>query len=200
MALDFSNLTSAITQAKTAIQGTKGSGLKNFLNTIDKYGIQVSNNFVVNFSAIPDLNFLIQSISIPGLEMETAEIYYDGQKVDVPVQCDFGHDFTMMVLDDAQGYIHSTLANFILTNNYNCLMGSGFTCTVKAVNGDDRWPGTMITFNGVRITQLGSITFDYSQSDIIKFDITCKCQQFTITPGTLGTASNILGAVNSLIS
>jgi hypothetical protein len=33
--------------------------------------------------------------------METTEIYYDGQKVDVPVQTDFSHDFSMIVLDDA---------------------------------------------------------------------------------------------------
>jgi hypothetical protein len=58
MALDFSNLTGAITQAKSAF-GDGNTGLKNFLSTVNKYGLQVSNNFIVNFSAIPDLNFMI---------------------------------------------------------------------------------------------------------------------------------------------
>jgi hypothetical protein len=58
----------------------------------------------------------------------------------------------------------------------------------------------MITFEGVRIVSLGSITLDYSQNDIIKFDIGCKCQNFTVTPGTLGTSANIMGAINSLIA
>lgn len=195
MATSFQNLTNAVSYNRVASQNN-GSSLKNFLTNIKKFGIQTSNNFIVNFSSIPDINFMVQSISVPSFDMEMAEIYYDGQKVDVPVQSDFGHDITMTVLDDAQGYLHSVIANFILNNKYNNKMGTACVCTIKAINGDNKYPGTNFICTGARIVSLGSITLDYSGSDIVKFDVSCKCQQIVVTPGSINNI-NIQSIFNS---
>lgn len=61
--LALGNLLGAVSQATTAL--SKERGVKSFINIIDKFGIQVKNNFEVNFSGLQDATFFIQSINIP---------------------------------------------------------------------------------------------------------------------------------------
>lgn len=198
MALELGGLLGAVTQATTAASGEKD--LKSFLQTANKLGIQVNNNFEVNFSGIPEVTFYLQSISIPGITLATTDLYYAGQKVEIPVNYDWNHDFSVTMINDAQGYFYSAIANFFMSQATSQLVNSGFTMTVKALTGDKSYKGTMYTLYGVRLVGLGSIEYSYSGADVSTFNIDCKCTHFTVTPGALGTVANVLGAVNSLIS
>lgn len=128
------------------------------------------------------------------------ELVYDGRKVEVPVNYDWNHDFTMNVINDAQGYIYSAITNFFMSDASSALAGSGHTLTAKALTGDKHYKGTLYTFYNVRIVNVGSLTYQYEGGDKSTFELTLKCSHFAATPGTLSKTSNILGAINSLIS
>ena len=198
MGIALGNLLGAATSLTTAASHEKG--LKQFLSNINKLGVQVKNNFEVNFSGLEDITFFIQSIEIPGVHQNFAELYYDGRKVDIPVNHEYDHEFNMTIINDAQGYVYSALVNFIASDSSNVLANSGYTMTVKALTGDEKnYAGSMITLNGVRIESVSGLSFGYDQNDIQTFTISGKIIDFTYTPGALGTASNILGAVNNLL-
>lgn len=80
------------------------------------------------------------------------------------------------------------------------LVGSGHTLTARALTGDENYKGTLYTFFNVRIVNVAGLTYTYSGGDMSTFDITLKCSHFTATPGALATTTNVLGAINSLIS
>ena len=197
MSLDFGNLLAGVAQTSSAASREKT--LKSFLTNVNNLGIQTTNNFEVNFSGLSDSTFFIQSINIPGLELKTTEINYDGKKVIVPVNYDWNHEFSMTVINDAQGYIYSALVNFFMTESNSCLINSGYTLTSKALTGDSKYKGTLYTFFGVKITSIGQLSYSYDTTDKSIFDITMICNYFTVTPGALSKPSNILGALNSLI-
>lgn len=198
MALDLGGLLGAVTQATTAASSEKT--LKNFLQTVNKLGIQTTHNFEVNFSGIPEVSFYIQSISIPGLKMSTSEVSYDGRKIEVPVNYDWDHDFSIQVINDAQGYLYSTITTFFTSQPMFELASSGYTMTVKALTGDNKYKGTLYTLFGVRIDSISQLDYGYSSTDKSTFNLNMKCTHFTVTPGALATTSNILGAINSLIT
>lgn len=197
MSVQLGNLLGAVTQASTAIR--KPMGIKGFLASVNKLGIQVTNNFEVNFSGIPDITFYFQSINIPGMELKTSEIIYDGKKIEIPVNFDYQHEFNVTVINDAQGYIYPTLTNFIITTTTSDLIDSGYTMTIKAMTGDNNYGGTMYTLFGVRLVNIGNLDYTHDGGNVSTFQLQFKCTYFTATPGALGTASNILGAVNNLI-
>ncbi len=197
MGLALGNLLGAATNLTTAVSNEKN--LKTFLKNINKFGIQVKNNFEVNFSGIEAVSFFIQSIDIPGVHQNFTELYYNGRKVDIPINHEYDHEFAMTVLNDAQGYIYSTLVNFIVSDASNVLANSGYTMTIKAMNGDDNYPGSMIILNGVRIENVSGLSFGYDQNDIQTFTISGKLIDFVYTPGALGTVSNVLGIGNNLL-
>lgn len=198
MSLQIGGILGAAAQLTTAFG--EEYGVKKFLKTIDKFGVQVKNNFEVNFSGLQDVTFFIQNISLPGLRQNFTEVHYDGRKVDIPINHEFDHDFSMTVLNDAQGYIYSILANFIMSNSTNVLANSGYTMTIKALTGDKKFSGSMITLRGVRIESIGGLSFGHSDNDISTFDINGKIIDFVHTPGALGTTSNIIGMANNLLS
>ena len=197
MGLALGNLLGAVTNLTTSLSEEKG--VKSFLHKINSVGIQVKNNFEVNFSGIEQATFFIQGIDLPGLHQNFTELYYDGRKVDIPINHEYDHDFSMTVLNDAQGYIYSTLTNFIVSDSTNILANSGYTMTIKALTGDSNYAGTMITLNGVRIDNISGLSFGYDQNDIQTFTITGKLIDFTVTPGALGTAANIFGTIDNLL-
>ena len=66
MGLELGNLLGAAANAVSS--QSKEKNLKQFLKNIDKFGIQVSNNFEVNFSGIQDATFFVQSVDFGGLK------------------------------------------------------------------------------------------------------------------------------------
>ena len=65
MAMELGNLLGAAANLTTAF--AKGKSLKQFLKTIDNFGIQVNNNFEVNIAGLEDITFFVQSITFGGL-------------------------------------------------------------------------------------------------------------------------------------
>lgn len=198
MSLDFGNLLGAVTQLKT--NSGKKKSLKNFLKTIDKFGVQVTNNFEVNFSALDDITFFVQSINIPSQEITVSEISYNGRKIEVPVFYDQMREINVTVINDGNGYIFSSLTNICMTDINSDKVDTGNIITIKALTGDKNYKGTLYKFFGVRLTSVDSLEYNYEGGDKSTFNITFKCNYFTVTTGSLGKTSNIIGAINSLIS
>jgi len=195
--LALGNLLGAVSQATTAF--SKERSLKQFLDTIDSFGIQVKNNFEVNFSGLQDATFFIQSIDIPSTKLNFATLNFDGHVVDIPTIVDWDHSFSMTVLNDAQGYIYSALTNFVMGQVSSGLVNSGYTMTIKALTGDKDYAGALITLRGVRIENVGGLSWDYSATDKQTFTVGGRLVDFTYTPGALKTAAGILGTMESLV-
>jgi len=63
MGLQVGNLLGAASSLTTAFSGSKT--VKSFLETVNSFGIQVKNNFEVNFSGLTDITFFVTSINVP---------------------------------------------------------------------------------------------------------------------------------------
>ena len=194
--LALGNLLEAVTQATTAL--SKERGVKQFINTINKFGIQVQNNFEVNFSGLQDATFFIQTIDIPQTKQNFTQLNYDGRVVDVPINHDWEHNFSMTVFNDAQGYIYSALLDFVMSTSSERMMNSGYTMTIKALTGDPKYAGALITMRGVRLESVGSLSWAQDGNAVQTFTISGKLIDFTYTPGALKQTSGLLGAVGSM--
>lgn len=196
MGLQVGNLLGAASSLTTALSKPKTP--KSFMEMVDSFGIQVKNNFEVNFSGLTDVTFFITNISIPQLNQNFTELYYNGRKVDVPINYDYSHEFTMTVLNDAQGYIYPVIQNFIMSEASNTMANTGYTMTIKALTGDENYKGTLFTLENIRFESVGGLQFGYADNDIQTFDLNCKLMQYSSTPGALGTLANVAAVVNSL--
>ena len=195
--LALGNLLGAVSQASTAV--SKERSLKQFLDTMSDFGIQVKNNFEVNFSGLQDATFFIQSIDIPSTKLNFGTLNYDGHVVDVPTIADWDHSFSMNVINDAQGYIYSALTNFLMGQTSVRLVNSGYTMTIKALTGDKDYAGALVTMRGVRIENVGGLSWDYSANNYQTFNVNGRLTDFTYTPGALKKAAGVLGTVEALI-
>ena len=196
MALALGNLLGAVANASTALSEEKS--LKSFLTNINDFGVQVKNNFEVNFSGLQDITFRITDITLPTVKANTTELFYDGRSIPVTINYDYEHDFSMTILNDAQGYIYPAIAEFIMTNATTELANGGYTMTVKVMTGDKKYDGMMITCKGVKLVNLGALSYGQSQNEIQTFEVQGQMQEFVVTPGALGTVANVGGMVTSL--
>ena len=131
MSLELGNLLGAAANVTAALQDDQKS-LKSFLTTVNDFGVQVKNNFEVNFSGLEDITFFVHSIQLPGLHQNFTEIYYNGSRVDIPINHEYDHEFSLVVLNDAQGYIYSALTEFLANTSSNVLANSGYTMASTA--------------------------------------------------------------------
>lgn len=198
MALAVGNLLGAVNGAMTAL--SKEKSLKAYLDNINSFGIQVKNNFEVTFSGLTETTFFVTSISLPQVQQNYAELYYNGRKVEIPINFDYTHEFSMTVLNDAQGYIYSAVTNFLMSDAANQMAKSGYTMSIKALTGDKKYKGMLLTLEHVRIESASGLQFGYADNDISTFDISCRLINWTATPGALGTVASLAASVNSLVS
>ncbi len=198
MAIELGNLLGAAANLTTAL--SKEKSLKTFLKNVDKFGIQVNNNFEVNFSGISDATLFVQSIDFGGIKQNFTTLYYDGREVDIPINHEYQHEGNMTILNDANGYIYAAITSFIASQSTNKLANSGYTMTVKCLTGDEKhYKGALITLRGVRLETVSGLQFTYNGGDISTFTVNYKYIDFSYTPGALGKAAGIVGAINSLI-
>ena len=198
MALQLGNLLGAAANLTTAL--SKDKSLKAFLKNVDSFGIQVTNNFEVNFSGISDATFFVQSIDFGGIKQNFTTLYYDGCEVDIPVNHEYQHEGNMTVLNDANGYIYAAVTSFIASQSSSKLANSGYTMTIKCLTGDEKhYKGALVTLRGVRLETVSGLQFNYNSGDISTFTVNYKYIDFSYTPGALGKAAGIVGAINSLI-
>ena len=100
MAMELGNLLGAAANITTAF--SKGKSLKSFLEHIDDVGIQVQNNFEVNFSGLEDVTFFVQSINFSGINMTFEDLYYNGRSIPIPCGIyDYDHSASMEIINDA---------------------------------------------------------------------------------------------------
>lgn len=94
-------------------------------------------------------------------------LYYDGRLVDVPINFDTEHDMSLTIRNDAQGYIYSTLSNFIMSGAGKSLVNSGYTLTIKALTGDEKhYKGALVTCSGVRFESVSGLDWGYDDNAI----------------------------------
>ena len=194
--LGLGNLLGATAQATTAL--SKERGVKQFIKTIDKFGIQVQSNFEVNFSGLSNITFFVQSIDIPQTKQNFTQLHYNGQLVEIPINYDWDHNFTMTILNDAQGYIYSAIVNFIMSATSERMVNSGYTMTIKALTGDKKYSGALITMRGVRLETVGGLSWAQDSNSVQTFQVQGKLIDFTYTPGALSQAAGIMGAVSQM--
>ena len=198
MALELGNLLGAAANLTTAI--SKEKSLKAFLKNVNSFGIQVTNNFEVNFSGISDATFFVQSIDFGGIKQNFTTLYYDGREVDIPINHEYQHEGNMTVLNDANGYIYAAVTSFIASQSTSKLANSGYTMTIKCLTGDSKhYKGALVTLRGVRLETVSGLQFTYNGGDISTFTVNYKYIDFSYTPGALGKAAGIVGTINSLI-
>ena len=141
MALDVGNLLGAAANLTTAFG--KDRSLKSFLKQIDDFGIQVTNNFEVNLFGLQDITFFVQSINMGGMLRKVEELHYNGRSVPIPTYVDYDHSGSLVVLNDANGYIYAAISNFLLENTSDKL-DNGIVMTVKCLTGDKDYKGSVI--------------------------------------------------------
>lgn len=200
MGLELGNLLGAAANLTSSLSREKN--LKQFLKNIDKFGVQIANNFEVNFSGIQDATFFVQSIDFGGLKQNLATLYYDGRELDVPINHEYEHSGSMTVLNDANGYIYSAVTSFLMSDSTNVLANSGYTLVVKCLTGGEKngWKGATVTIRGVRLENVSGLSFGYSNNDISTFTVSFKYIDFSYTPGALEKVAGIGGAVNSILN
>lgn len=196
MAVELGNLLGAAANLTTAFG--KDKSLKSFLNHIDDFGVQVTNNFEVNIAGLEDVTFFVQEVSFGGISQEFDELYYNGRSIPVPTYIDYDHSGSMKVINDGNGYIYAAISNFLMGNSV-AMIGNGVTMTIKCLTGDKHYKGSIITLNHVRFEKLDGLSFQYEGGSVSTFGLSFQYLDFTFTPGALGKAAGVAGAVSKLI-
>ena len=197
MAMELGNLLGAAANLTTAFG--KDKSLKSFLHSINDFGVQVTNNFEVNIAGLTDITFFVQDVTFGGVNQKFEELHYNGRSIPLPSYIDYDHSGTLKVLNDGNGYIYAAVSNFLL-GAASPLLDNGVVMTIKCLTGDDKYKGSVITLNSVRFEKLDGLSFQYQGGDVSTFNVNFQYLDYTFTPGALGTAAGVVGAVDSLIT
>ena len=195
--MDVGNLLGAAANLTTAF--SKERNLKTFLERIDDFGVQVTNNFEVNLYGLQDITFFVQEVNFGGMMRKVEELHYNGRSIPIATYVDYDHSGSIKVINDANGYIYAAIADFLIENSSSKL-DTGIVMTIKCLTGDEKYKGSLVTLRSVFFEKVDGLSFQYSGGDISTFTLNFQYLDFTFTPGALGQAAGIIGGVNSLIS
>ena len=70
------------------------------------------------------MQFFCQSITVPGLKSNNTELFYKGRAIQVPINAEQEHEFQMMVLNDGNGTLYTTIRNMMIYDYYDTLVQS----------------------------------------------------------------------------
>lgn len=174
------------------------SSLKKFISTLDSLGVQITSRYEAIFSAIPQATFFITQLNTPGMKQNTTDLYYDGKRVQIPQNFEYEHEFSMTVINDSSGYIYSALTNLVMGETGKFIMDSGYTMSIRAI-GDNRHKGSTIMMNGVRILQVGGLSYANAGGEVQTFTMACSAVDFTVTPGAAQAVAGVTNAIGSLL-
>lgn len=197
MSLELGNILGAAASLTTALQQPKS--LKEYLHIMSKFGIQVTNNFEINFSGLQDVTFFVTTINFDGIEVKTDEVYYDGQSIPIPLKMVYGHSGSMTVINDGNGYIYAALKAFVEANSNVTKVDNGYKLTIKCLTGDDKYKGSVITLTSIFFNKIDGLQFQYQGGDVSTFNVGFSFRDFEFTPGALALVGGINGTLNSLV-
>lgn len=197
MALELGNLLGAAASLTTAF--SKEKSLKSFLQHINDFGVQVTNNFEVNIFGLEDITFFVQNINFGGINQKIETLHYNGRSIPFPTYIDYDHSGSMTIINDGNGYIYAAINAFIMGQS-STMIDNGVTMTIKCLTGDDNYKGSVITLKSVMLEKLDGLSFDYNGGNISTFNVSFQYLDFNFTPGALATAAGVIGAVDTLIS
>lgn len=178
--------------------------LASFLKHVNDFGVQVQNNFEVEFTGLEGLTFFVQSFDLPGSKQNTCEIFYDGIKMTLPVNYECEHEFSMTVINDAQGFIYSAIKSYIEYDAFNHYGSSQQKLIVKALTGqiygfetgligdnkfDLAYQGSVIVAYGVRFNSIGGLTYGQSNNDVQTFTVQGTLIEYSHLPKDLSYKS-----------
>jgi hypothetical protein len=125
---------------------------------------------------------------------------YEGQQVEVPQTIEFEHDFNVTILNDGEGYIYSTISNWLLTVGGDSLLDSGFTMTLRMLGDGKNDSGLTIQFNGVRFKNINGLQVNNTDSNISTFTVACSAINYTVVAGKLTKVSGVAGIVKDVFN
>lgn len=197
-----SNILGAVSKVKSALsQKPEGTyGLKDFLKNLNSMGVALKCRYEVTFEGLDNITFFISNISTPSVQQNFTELSYDGKKVEVPINYEYSHSFSMTILCDGEGVLYSTILNFIMGTDNESLMNAGYVMTIRVLGDGDNTDGILITLNGVRFKNVSGLDFSPSGSDIASFNVDCSCVSFKTSAGKVSTATGIIGGLGDVIN
>ena len=187
--------------SKRANDSTGKRSLAAFLKHINDFGVQVQNNYEVEFDGLEGLTMFVQSFELPGSKQNTCEIFYDGIKMTLPINYEHDHEFSMTVLNDAQGFIYSAIKSYIEYDSFNRYSSSQKKMVIKALTGQVKsksftggateiaYQGAVIVAYGVRFTSISGLTYGQSNNDIQTFTVQGTLIEYSHLPQSLSTYS-----------
>lgn len=197
--------------SKNANDSTGKRPLRAFLNHINKFGVQVQNNFEVEFEGLEGLTLFVQSFELPGSKQNTCEIFYDGIKLTLPVNYESEHEFSMTIINDAQGFIYSAIKSYIEYDAFNHYSSSQKRMVIKALTGqinstpvlrkhetylkgdmslDVAYQGSYIIAYGVRFNSISGLTYGQSNNEIQTFTVQGTLIEYSHLPLSLADKKN----------
>lgn len=101
------------------------------------------------------------------MKQNFTQVYFNGRVVDVPINHEYDHNFSITILNDAQGYIYSAITSFLMSEASNTIMNNGYTMTLKAMTGNEKkYAGGIITLRGCRLETIAGVDFGQSDNSI----------------------------------
>ena len=201
MALSLGNALGGLTRIQTGTAKSSGEKtLIDFIDKINKYGISLKAKYEVNFSGIEDITFFVTDITVPEIRQNFGQIFFEGKSVEIPVNIEYGHDFTMTLINDGDGVIYTTIKNWIMNQDSGeSMINSGYTLSIRSLGDGANHKGMTIVLDGVRFKTISGLNFISTDATVSTFTLTMSAISFTATMGSLQKVSGFAGALKQLI-
>ena len=155
------------------------NSISDYLNTVGQLGVQVKNDYTVEFSDLEGINFYCTSISLPNIKHNTTEIAFNGFNIAIPTIIEYVREFTMTFINDAHGFFYSKLSEMVVNNASAQKVRTNSTITVTQQCGSSP-DVTKIKLYGVRIQSVSPLSFGQDDNNISTFDVTGNLVNFKI--------------------